>query len=170
VRPLIIASGAAIALLAAGPAAAHLSATPGFVAAGSTETLVLSVHNDRTVAMTGFALTVPGDFRIVEARPAAGWREEHDGTTATWRGGSLAADTGTSFTVAIEAPTAPGPATFEGVQVYAADAAVRWPVAITVVPPAESSRSLGWALATGVVILIALTGAGVVLLRQRRTS
>jgi hypothetical protein len=160
---------AAIALAVPVPAGAHLSATPSFLAAGSTETLVLTVHNDRQVPMTGFALTVPPDFRIVEAQPAPGWRGESGGTTATWRGGSLAANTAASFGIALEAPTAPGPASLEGVQAYAEDAAVRWAVAITVTPPAEpSSTNLGWVFLTSVLGLAVLSAIGIGVLRRLR--
>src|SRR5919106_4387317 len=86
-------------------ASAHLSAEPAFLAVGSKQRIVLTVHNDRDATMTGFRLTVPKGFRIHGTGGDESWNEAVGGAgaTATWTGGSLAAFRPTTFEVDVEA-------------------------------------------------------------------
>ena len=94
-----------ITVLAPPSASAHLSAEPAFVAAGSKERIVLTVHNDREATMTGFRLTVPEGFRIHGTGGDGSSNEAVDGAgaTASWTEGSLAAFRPTTFEVDVEA-------------------------------------------------------------------
>jgi hypothetical protein len=132
--------------------------------------LSLTVPNEREADMTGFSVTVPGEFRIFKARSDDGWHGAVRGTTATWRGGSLASGDEATFTLEVEGPVGPGPAALEAAQLYPGGEIVRWPVTLTVTPAAETpSQNLGWAVVTALVGLVVLTGVGVAMLRRARS-
>ncbi len=127
--------------------------------------------NERRRPMLGFRLTIPSEFRLVAAHPSGDWRPEIRGQTVVWRGGRLAFTQEATFTLELEAPTAPGPAKFEAGQLYGRDSVVRWPVYFTVTPADDGpSQNLGWALVTGIVGLLVLTIGGVLLWQRRDTS
>ena len=107
---LAISACSASALILAAPAAAHVTVVPAFVSAGDTGTLSLTAPNERDVAMTGFDITVPSEFRIVHAHPADGWHSSVRGSTAIWTEGSLAPGAEATFSLQVEGPTAPGDA------------------------------------------------------------
>ncbi|HLG10048.1 MAG TPA: hypothetical protein VI409_15375 [Gaiellaceae bacterium] len=157
-------------LALAAPAAAHVTVVPPFVSAGDTATLSLTGPNEREAEMTGFAVTVPSEFRIVEARSADSWRSAVQGTTATWQGDSLASGAEATFTLEVEGPVGPGPAVLEAAQLYPGGEIVRWTVALTVTPAAETpSQNLGWALVTALAGLVVISGIGVAVLRRTRS-
>ena len=154
--PALAAAAATSALLLAQPAAAHLTAEPAFLAAASSEQILLTVHNDRDATMTGFRLTVPDGFRIAAAGGDESWNGTVDGRSASWTGGSLAAFRPTTLEVELEAAGAmPGPVVFRGDQLYADDETVSWPVTLTVVP-AGSNPGDDAVSATAIVILVVL--------------
>jgi uncharacterized protein YcnI len=155
------------ALVAAGPAYAHVYPAPGYVSGGATSTVTLSVPNERSVAMSALALTVPKGFRIVEARSARGWTAHVSGHTATWTGGRLPGRATASLEVQLQAPAEPGSVSLLAEQRYPDGQVVRWPVSLTVVPGAEASQHLGIALVVGIFGLLAITAVAV-FLRQRR--
>lgn len=157
-----------VSLALAAPATAHIEAVPPFLAAGDSETISLTVPNERDAPMTGFRVVVPSDFRIVAARPAEGWSAEVKGASANWHGGSLSPGAETTFTLEVEAPTEPGPATLEAEQHYPDEAVARWAVYLTVTPAAETpSQNLGWAVVAAVLGLLALTAFGIFVWRRR---
>jgi len=167
---LAISACSALALTLAGPAAAHVVATPAFLPAGDPGTLSLTAPNERDEPMTGFAVTVPSEFLIVHAQPAPGWEVTVEGATAAWTGGSLASSSGAMFALELEAPTEPGPAVLEAAQLYPGGEIVRWPVTLTVTPAAETpSQNLGWAVVTALVGLVVITAIGVAVLRRARS-
>ena len=158
------------ALALAAPAAAHLTAVPPFIAANDSATVSLSGPNERDVAMTGLGVTVPSEFRIVHAHPADGWESSVRGSTAIWTEGSLAPGAEAAFSLQVEGPTAPGPATIVAEQRYLGGEVVRWPVALTVTPSTESPpQNLGWALVTALVGLVVIAGIGVAIVRRARS-
>ena len=168
-RPLVAGVILAAFLLVA-PAGAHVTVVPPFVSAGDSATLSLTVPNERETEMTGFAITVPEDLRIVEARSNESWRGAVQGTTATWNGGRLGPKAEATFALELEGPTEPGPAVLEAAQLYPGGEIVRWPVALTVVPEADpSSQNLGWVVVTGLVGLVVLTGIGLAIVRRARS-
>ncbi len=59
-----LALAAAVALALAGPAGAHIDATPAFLQADGTETISLVAHNDRALEMDAFAVSVSPGLRI----------------------------------------------------------------------------------------------------------
>jgi hypothetical protein len=165
------AAGAAVLTLGlAEPASAHIAPSPSFLTAGQRETITLVVPNDhRAQPMTGVSATVPAGLSIVQVlQPGDDWRGVVDGSTATWTGGSLSAGSATSFSLVIEATGEPGSVTMEIVEQYADAARVPWPVALTILPGAESSGSLGIALVVVIGLLLVATLGAVVWLRRSR--
>jgi hypothetical protein len=145
----------ALVLAAAGPARAHIDATPAFLLADGTETISLTAHNDRSIAMDALSVTASAGLRIEDVGELEGWSGSTDGKTARWRGGRLAAEDAETFTVVLEALTAPGPVSLQVEQQYPDDRAVTWSVPLTVVPADESSSDT--------YVWVALLGAGLVL-------
>ena len=79
-------------------------------------------------------------------------------------------DAEATFTVELEAPTEPGPATLQASQLYPGGDVVDWPIALTVTPPTESSsQNLGWAALTAVVGIGVLAAIALALLRRARS-
>lgn len=155
-RPLVAAAVGA-ALLSAQPATAHLTPEPAFLAVGSSQRIVLTVHNDRDAEMTGFRLTVPAGVLILDTAGDASWNDSIDGAAASWTGGSLEAFRPTTFEVDLEAAGAePGPVVLRGDQLYADGDAVSWPVTMTVVPPGGSDPGDEGLGASAIVILSVL--------------
>jgi predicted cobalt transporter CbtA len=154
------------------PAAAHLSAEPAFMPAGGRERIALTVHNDFESVMTGFALTVPPGFRILDTGGEGSWTAVVEGRTATWTGGTLAPLTPVGFEVELEAADTPGAVDLSGTQLYSRDRSISWPVTLTVTPRADgSSGGFGpeLAIVAGAGVLV-LLGLGVVVVLRRRAS
>lgn len=143
------------------PAAAHVGATPSFLAAESSGTIHLDVPNERNEPMTGFTVAVPDGFEIVHAHPSEGWDTTFDDSTATWTGGSLAAGASATFGVEVRTPSVPMFVDLGVVQRYDNGDVVRWPVAFTVTPAAESESHTFALLAvlalSGVLVIPAIT-------------
>ena len=153
------------------PAAAHVVVSPSFVAADGVATLELAVPNERRVPMNGLQVVVPADFRLLAAHSTDGWTGSTTGRSATWHGGTLAARLQAAFNLEVEAPSAPGTATFQAEQHYPDGGVVRWPVQLTVTPAADSpSQSLGLALVAGLGGLLVLTLVGALLWRRTAGS
>ena len=165
-------SACSAALVLAAPAGAHVTAVTPFVYASETGALELRVPNERDAPMTGFVVIVTDDFRIVSASSGGGWSGGSDGTTASWHDGSLDPGAETTFTLEVEAPSEPGPASFRTEQHYPDGGIVRWDVSLTVAPAPESppSQNLGWAVITALAGLLALTAVAVLLWRRRTAA
>jgi uncharacterized protein YcnI len=166
----LVLGAAAAALVVSEHASAHVTTTPPWVAAGDVREITLTAPNEREERMTGFGVTVPGDFRIVRARSSDGWRADVRGSTATWVGGSLEAGAEATFAIEVEAPAGPGPAALQAVQRYPGEERVRWQVALTVTPSSDApSQNLGWAVLTALIGLGVLTAIGLALLRRSKS-
>jgi hypothetical protein len=153
----LFAAVSASGLLLADSAAAHLTPEPALLALGSTQRIVLTVHNDRDATMTGFRLTVPKGFRIHAAGGDESWGNVVEGATATWSGGSLEAFSPTTLEAELEATgVAPGPVVLRGDQLYADENTVSWPVTLTVVPAGTGTGGDDAVGGTAVVILVVL--------------
>ena len=157
------------ALLLAGPAAAHVVATPAFLPSESSESVTFAAPNERDEPMTSFALTVPEGVVIEHAHEVEGWDESLDGSTATWTGGSLAPDVEVAFGATLEANLDPGVVELQAEQRYDDGSVVAWPVALTITP-AEESPSENFALAGVVGLLGVLVVAAVAMVAWRRRS
>jgi hypothetical protein len=122
--------------------------------------------------MTGLSVTVPEGLSIAEAvPPGGGWEGVVDGDTATWSGGTLAAGAVSTFSLVLEASGEPGGVTLDAVQLYPGGDEVRWPVAMTILPGAESSEggSSGTSLlVAGIGLLLAATLVVFLWLRRSR--
>jgi hypothetical protein len=172
---LSVAVGVGVALLSAEAATAHLTPEPAFLAVGSKQRIVLTVHNDRDAEMTGFRLTVPAGFRILGTGGDGSWNESVDGAAASWTEGSLEAFRPATFEVDLEAAgVEPGPVVLRGDQLYADHGTVSWPVALTIVPAGGSppgEDGLGAAAIAVLAVLGALVIASFALVFwQRRGS
>jgi hypothetical protein len=158
------------ALWAAAPAAAHVIASPAFLAQGSTQTIELSAPNERDAPMTAFTVTAPEGIEIASAEESVGWEAVVEGKTATWSGGSLPPALSETFGLQLRATAKPGPAELEAEQLYA-DGKVRWPVSLTIVPATGSSSSgSSWLVIGAIVAVGGLVTAAIALLawRQRK--
>ena len=120
--------------------------------------------------MSGVTISVPDGFRIVRARPTAGWNATIDGSTATWRGGGLAHLAIETFRLDVDVTSEPGLVTLDTVQLYPSGATVDWPATLTVVPgPSdEQSRSVGWAFVAALVAVGLVVSAAVAVVARRR--
>ncbi len=154
-------------LIAADSASAHIGVTPGLLVAGDTQTLILTVHNDLERPMTGLRLTAPRGTRIVAGAGDA-WEAVIENDTATWTGGPLPANTGTTFEleVAVDGEVPVGPLRLEAEQLYPGGRSRPWPIPMTVVPARdESSQPLTWGILGGLAVLVT---AGLAFAAQRR--
>ena len=158
-----------LALVLAAPAAAHVVASPTFLASQSSESIGFEAPNERDDPMTSFTLSAPDGIDIQHAHPVDGWNGTVEDGVARWTGGSLAAGATATFGVTLKADAEPGVVSLQARQGYDSGAIVEWPVAMTVTPP-EQSPSENLALA-GVVgfIGVLVVGAIVLLTFRRRT-
>ena len=135
---------------------------------GDTQTLTLTVHNDLDRPMTGLSVSAPSGVRVGLGDVGHEWEAIVEGDTATWTGGPLAANTGTTFEVelAVDAATPAGPMQLRAEQLYARGT-LPWPISVTVIPARdESSERLAWAIVGGLALL-ATAGIAVIALRRR---
>lgn len=157
------------ALLLASPATAHVTASPGFLPSGSSESVSFAGPNEREEPMNGFVLIAPDGLAIEHAHAAHGWSESLDGSTATWTGGSLAPDVEATFGMTVKAQAEPGVLELRAEQRYAGGAVVAWPIPITIVPAAESN-SQGVVLATVIALIGVLLAVAIAMLARRSRS
>src|SRR5262245_26931930 len=160
-------SGIAAALVLAAPAAAHVVATPPFLASKSSGSIAFEAPNERSDPMTSFTLSAPDGIVIEHAHPADGWVGTVEDGAATWTGGSLVAGQTTDFRATLRADTEPGVVTLTATQSYDSGAVVEWPVTLTVTPAAESP-SENFAVAGVVGLIGVLVVIAIALLARRR--
>jgi hypothetical protein len=160
-RPVCLLALVVLSLVAAAPAAAHVTATPSFLGAGDTGTLDLEAPNERDAAMSGFAVTVPPELSIVAAsRASNGWEGTIRGTTASWSGCCVAAGQAATFPLEVTAVGEPGAVELEARQLYHGGEHATWQVALTIVPGTPSSGgSNGWALLMVFLSIVAVSAA-----------
>lgn len=166
-----IAAGFACVFASTGTVDAHIGVTPGLLVTDDTQTLSLSVHNDLDRPMTGLAVTAPDGTRIGLADSDGRWQGVVEGRTATWTGGPLAPNTGTTFgiDVTVEAATALGPIELQAAQLYRGGGSLPWQISVTVVPAEDESQLLTWAIVGGAALL-ATSGIALIALRRRGRS
>lgn len=170
---LAISGCSALALLVlAAPAAAHVVASPTFLASKSSESISFEAPNERDDPMTSFTITAPDGLLVDHVHPADGWNAGLvNGTAAMWSGGSLPAGETATFGVTLEADAEPGVVTLQAKQGYASGAVVEWPVALTITPPEQSpSQNLALAGIVGLLGVVVVVGVVVLALRRRPTS
>ena len=156
------------ALLLAAPASAHVIATPGFIASGSSESVTFSGPNEREQPMTSFSITMPSGIEIEHAHPVEGWTEEFTSSSATWTGGPLPPRLDIAFGLTLKATADPGIVELQTEQHYPEGAVADWPVSLTVVPGAESpSENLALAGAVGLMGVLVVVGVAVLAWRRR---
>jgi uncharacterized protein YcnI len=164
---LAISVCSALALILVAPAGAHVDATPAFLAAETTETISLAVHNDREIPMSSFQVAAPAGLRIEEAGESSGWTSSTDGRIATWSGGSVPWNEAVSFELTLGASAEPGAVALETRQGYSDGDVFHWPVPITVVPGEDtSSAGYVWGLVIAGALVVGLAGLAVVWRRR----
>ena len=166
---LAISVCSALALALAGPAAAHVVATPAFLPSGSSRSITFAGPNERDDPMTAFVLTAPAGLEITHAHEVEGWDESVEGSSAAWLGGSVAPDEEVGFGVTLEADADPGVVELRAEQRYADGSVVSWPVALTITP-AEDSPSQNLALAGVVALIGVLSVVAIAMLAWRRRA
>jgi uncharacterized protein YcnI len=110
---------AALVVLLAGVASAHVDLSPDEATAGSTTTLTFSFHHGMDgSATTGLQVLLPPGSVAVEAPAVPGWTATIDpeAGTVTWAGGSVADGTEAAFPVVIQLPSEPGVVLFKTIQ------------------------------------------------------
>jgi uncharacterized protein YcnI len=163
-----VCSVAAVVLVLAAPAAAHVIATPSFLASKSSESITFEAPNERSDPMTSFTLTAPEGIEIEHAHPVDGWEGTVEDGVATWMGGSLAAGDTTDFGATLKANAEPGVVTLAARQNYDSGATVEWSVSLTVTPAAESpSENLALASIVGLVGVLVVIAVALLAWRRR---
>ena len=115
---LAISVCSALALVLAAPAAAHVVASPTFLASQSSESIGFEAPNERDDPMTSFTLSAPDGIDIQHAHPVDGWNGTVEDGVARWTGGSLAAGATATFGVTLKADADPGVVTLQARQGY----------------------------------------------------
>ena len=164
-----LAISACSALVLAGTAAAHVVATPPFLASGSSESITFAAPNERDVPMTEFSITAPPGIVIEHAHEVAGWSESVDGTVATWTGGSVAPEAELTFGATLAAEAEPGLVEVIARQRYEDRDVVRWSVPLAINPRTENP-SQNLALAGVVALIGVLAVVAVAMFAWRRRS
>jgi uncharacterized protein len=146
--PLAVALFAALALVFAGGASAHVVITPNEAAAGGYATLAFQVPNERDDAQTTkLEVQFPTDHPIASVRvePVPGWTadvqtsklatpiKDDDGeiteavSTITWTGGSIGVNEFQRFPISVgPLPTGVDQLQFKALQTYSDGEVVRW--------------------------------------------
>ena len=134
------------ALLAAAPAAGHVSVSPGSAASGTTPSLTFRVPNERPVPTTSVRIVIPDTAPIPTARPEEkpGWTTAIEtepltspvtvgGVAVTevvrsvsWSGGEIPVGGDDRFTVTLGPLPTGEEILFRAVQTYADGEVVRW--------------------------------------------
>jgi len=156
---------AAIALVIAAAAAAHVTVSPSFVEAGVESEIAFATPNERPPhATTEVRATAPPGVSVISASAPPGWKATVDASTVTWSGGRLGDRTAARFPVRILARGRAGTYSFTSAQTYDDGATVRWKADFTVLPAAAAAPTqhpwgaVGAALAGIVVIAGSLIG------------
>jgi uncharacterized protein YcnI len=150
------------------PAAAHVVATPTFLASESSESVTFEVPNERIEPMTSFVLVPPEGIEIEHAHPTEGWDGTIEDGAASWSGGPLAMSATATFGATLGADAEPGVVTMHARQGYDSGAVVEWPVSLTVTPAAESpSENLALAGVVGLVGVLVVIAVAVLAWRRR---
>ena len=156
------------ALLFAGPAAAHVIASPAYLSSESSESISFEAPNERVDPMIEFAVTAPPGLAIEHAHPVEGWTGTVEGATATWSGGSLASGAIATFGVTLKANAKPGLIELMTEQRYADHGVVKWPVVLTITPAAESpSQNLALASVVGLIGVLVVVAIAVLVWRRK---
>jgi uncharacterized protein YcnI len=159
------------ALLWAGAAAAHVVATPAYLASGSAESITFDAPNERDDPMTEFLVTVPAGLEIEHAHVVEGWHETVDGSTATWTGGALAPRATAAFGVTLKADREPGVVDLPAEQRYPDGGVVSWPVDFTILPAEETpSQNLALAGVVGLIGVLVVVAVAMLAWRRRQPS
>ena len=166
---LAISVCSALALVLAAPAAAHVVASPTFLASQSSESIGFEAPNERDDPMTSFTLSAPDGIEIEHAHPVEGWNGTVEDGVATWTGGSLAASATATFGVTLKADVEPGDVTLQARQGYDSGADRRVAGHVDGDPP-EQSPSQNLALAGVVGFIGVLVVVAIVMLAFRRRT
>lgn len=154
-----------VALVLPATAVGHIVLDPPFVQAGAEELVSLQVPNERlpqrTIEVTA---TAPPGVTIVSANAPPGWLATVEGSTATWRGGTISSGAVVAFPIRIVARVRAGTYSLRSAQRYDDGATVRWASDLAVLPatgaaaPAEHPWGAIAAAVAGIVLIGSFTG------------
>ncbi len=110
--------GAALLVLLASPAAAHVEVGPETAVAGSETTLTFSFHHGKDgAATTALQVQLPDGAEVVSVPAVAGWTSSVTGGVVSWTGGRVPDGTEAEFPIVVRLPATAGTALFPTVQV-----------------------------------------------------
>jgi uncharacterized protein YcnI len=108
---------AGIAVLAAGPAGAHIHTDPEEAAAGSHLTVGFEIEHGCDGSPTvELSLEIPAGVNDAVAEPLPGWTSSVESGVARWTGGSLPDDSPGVFPLTMTLPAEAGPLAFKMIQ------------------------------------------------------
>jgi uncharacterized protein YcnI len=98
-------ASAAMLVLIAGPAAAHIIPDPSSIQPGTRATVAFNIeHGCGTSPTTKLTFKIPKRVKRVEAVAKTGWKERVSGGTVVFAGGPLGAHTEDTFSITFTAP------------------------------------------------------------------
>ena len=102
---IVAAASAAMLVLVAGPAAAHIEPRPSTVKPGKTATVAFNVeHGCGTSPTTQLTFKIPRHVSNVAPVAKTGWKESSPEGTVVFNGGPLGARTQDTFSITFTAP------------------------------------------------------------------
>jgi uncharacterized protein YcnI len=157
-RPLVVAAGVVIALIAPTSALAHGTLTPVTAAAGSSQQFELTVPNDRLDAdIVGVTLRLPAGFGLEAATAEQPrWSVASSGGEIVWRGGPISRASAESFEFTARVPADPGAVELTLVETYDDGEAAPFPIGMSVTGTAATTESDTLEVAAFVVSVLAL--------------
>jgi len=169
-----LALAAALLLLAAPAARAHVTPAPAFVEQGESATISFEVLNERAGhATVALELTPPPGVEIEPEAPPPGWSASREGSGVRWSDGRITGADALRFDTRVTASARAGSYAFTAVQRYEDGATVDWKAAFTVLPAtgeAAPDEHAGRALVAGAIGLAVVVASllGLHLVRRRR--
>jgi hypothetical protein len=161
---LRLAAAGIAALVAAGPAGAHVIPQPAYLTPGEHTTISFAAPNERPPhRLVGLTITAPAGIELANAPAPRDWKLSIAGRTATWSGSTAPQD---PFRLLTSTSREPGIVQFYAVQRYDDGGLVRWKVALTILPAATPTpkEHLLPAIVTAILGLVVI---GLLLFRMR---
>lgn len=147
----LIAPSAAVLLLFAAVASAHVSVVPAQSSTGAWETYTLKVPSEKAVATVQVDLRIPEGATFKQYEPTPGWDVSIEGNKVSWKttGAGIQAGQFQRFYFTVQNPAAAGELAWDAYQHYADGSLVEWsgeegtetPHAITVIVQAAVGDS-----------------------------
>ncbi|ULO10469.1 DUF1775 domain-containing protein [Paenibacillus sp. 19GGS1-52] len=124
----LIAPSAAVLLLFAAVASAHVSVVPAQSSTGAWETYTLKVPSEKAVATVQVDLRIPEGATFKQYEPTPGWDVSIEGNKVSWKttGAGIQAGQFQRFYFTVQNPAAAGELAWDAYQHYADGSLVEW--------------------------------------------